>query len=251
MVGSTSAFVLGPTDPGKWGAPAMGTPGGTVTWSLMGSDIAIDERTGPPGKPTGFDGDSTALSSFMTGGFKPEIEDAFNAWSAVADIQFVEVNDSGDPFNASGASGDIRLGGHVFDGPGGTLAHGFFPPDNGITAAGDIHFDEDEIWDLTDAGAGFNIFRVAAHEIGHAIGLGHVSETVVTALMNPFYTEATPLGLLADDIAGAQFIYGPPPIEPIPEPCTMTLLGIGIFGMFGYGWRQRKRKHKNTHSFTN
>lgn len=239
MAGSASAYVLGPTDPGKWGNPDMGT-GATVTWSFMSSGIAIDERSSPPGKPTGFKGFSSALSDFMPIGFEAVIGAAFDAWSAVADITFVEVPDSGDAYNASGASGDIRIGVHVFDGTGGTLAHGYYPPANGDTAAGDIHFDEGDIWDLTDAGTGFNIFRVAAHEIGHAIGLDHVSEIVATALMNPFYTETTPLGLLADDIAGAIALYGTASIEPIPEPSTIVLFGIGILVMIGYGWRRHK-----------
>jgi hypothetical protein len=32
-----------------------------------------------------------------------------------------------------------------------------------------------------------------------------------------------------------------PPGPPIPEPSTLTLLGIGILGLFGYGWRTGRR----------
>ena len=32
---ASEPFVVGPTSPGKWGGAVMGTPGGTVTWSLM------------------------------------------------------------------------------------------------------------------------------------------------------------------------------------------------------------------------
>ncbi len=32
--GSAAAFDLSPTTPGMWGTPALGTPGGMVTWSL-------------------------------------------------------------------------------------------------------------------------------------------------------------------------------------------------------------------------
>ncbi len=216
-------FVLGPTTPGKWGSPVFGT-GATVTWSLMptGSSCAAE-----------FIGCTiTALSAFMPSGFLTEIQNAFNAWSAVADIIFMQIADDGAAFNANTTSGDIRLGGHTFDGAGGTLAHGFFPPVNGNTAAGDIHFDIAETWKIGFGGPGFDIFQVAAHEIGHAIGLEH--ETVATALMNPFYTEAFS-GLQPDDIAGAQFIYGPAQTA-IPEPASLVLVASGL-GLWVMGSR--------------
>lgn len=208
-----SEFVLGPTSPGKWGGATMGSPGGTVTWSLMatGTSCAAD-----------FSGCViTALADFMPGGFLTQIQAAFSAWSAVANIQFVQVADDGAPFNAATTSGAIRLGGHVFDGSGGTLAHGFYPPSNGLTAAGDIHFDIGDSWKIGFGGPGFDIFQVAAHEIGHAIGLDH--SAVAGSLMNPFYSEAF-AGPQTDDIGGAQFIYG----NAIPEPGTLVILGIAL-----------------------
>jgi len=208
-----SDFVLGPTSPGKWGAPAMGTPGGTVTWSLM--------ATGTSCAAEGGGCVITALADFMPGGYLAQIQAAFAAWSAAANIQFMQVADDGAAFNAPTTSGDIRLGGHVFDGAGGTLAHGFYPPANGTTAAGDIHFDIADTWKIGFGGPGFSIFQVAAHEIGHAIGLDHTG--VAGSLMNPFYTEAF-AGPQADDIAGAQFIYG----AAVPEPGTLALVGLAL-----------------------
>jgi hypothetical protein len=151
---------------------------------------------------------NVAIQSLLTfqACFLTEIEDAFDAWSAVADIQFVRVADNGLPFNAAGAAGDIRVGAHTFDGPGGVLAHGFFPPPNGATAAGDIHFDQAENWDCVDTGPQFDIGIVVTHEIGHAIGLNHETAPP-TALMNPTYNPAVPMPL-ADDITAAESIYG-------------------------------------------
>lgn len=215
----TEDFVLGGTVPGKWGPAAMGT-GATVTWSLM----ATGTSRGVEGAGT-----FTALADFMPAGFHAAITSAFAAWSAIADITFIEIADAGEAFNVVGASGDIRVGGHFFDGAGGVLAHGYYPPANGASAAGDIHFDTGDVWKLGLGGGGFNIFQVMAHEIGHAIGLDHTG--VAASLMNPFYTEAF-LGPQADDIAGAQFIYGAPDTTPeIPEPASMVLFALGAVAL--------------------
>ena len=214
-----SDFVLGPTTPGKWGPPVFGT-GATVTWSLM-----------PTGTSCAAEGGGctiTALADFMPANYLTAITSAFDAWSAVADITFIQVADNGLPFNAPGALGDIRLGGHAFDGAFGVLAHGFFPPVNGASAAGDIHFDTAELWKVGFGGPGFDIFQVAAHEIGHAIGLDHTG--VPGSLMNPFYTEAFS-GPQADDIAGAQFIYGPANAVPLPGSLPLIFIGLLVLGI--------------------
>ncbi|EFB17314.1 hypothetical protein PANDA_011001, partial [Ailuropoda melanoleuca] len=90
-----------------------------------------------------------------------------------------------------------------FDGPLGVLGHAF-PP--GLGLGGDTHFDEDENW--TKDGAGFNLFLVAAHEFGHALGLSHSNDQ--TALMFPNYVSLDPnkYPLSQDDISGIQSIYG-------------------------------------------
>lgn len=215
---AAQAFVLGPTAPGKWGPPAMGT-GATVSYSFMADGVSCAAE---------FAGcTNTSFATLFAGlpGWQTEVQNAFNAWSAVANISFVQVADDGAAFNAPSTSGDIRLGAHAFDGAGGTLAHGYFPPVNGGSAAGDIHFDTDELWKLGFGGAGFSLFQVLAHELGHAIGLSHTA--VPGSLMNPFYTEAFS-GPQADDIAGAQFLYGRRLTQQVPEPATLALLLMAL-----------------------
>jgi hypothetical protein len=173
----------------------------------------------------------------MPVGWEAAVTAAFAAWSAVADLTFVQVADDGAAFNAATTSGDIRIGGHVFDGPSGTLAHGFYPPVNGGSAAGDIHFDIAELWKVGFGGAGFDIFQVMAHELGHALGLDHTG--VPNSLMNPFYTEAFS-GPQADDIAGMQFIYGE---AVVPLPAALPLLGGGLL-ILGFVARRKSAKDK-------
>lgn len=222
---TASAYVLAGTVPGKWGPPVFGT-GATITWSLMGTGTSCAAE---------FAGCTiTALADFMPAGYLAEVQQAFAAWSAVANVTFVQVADDGAAFNAPTASGDIRLGGHAFDGALGVLAHGYYPPNNGNTAAGDIHFDVSEQWKLAFGGPGFDIFQVLTHELGHALGLDHTG--VPNSLMNPFYTEAF-AGPQADDIAGMQFIYGRPNGAPEPTTAAMVLLALGALS-----WSRRARR---------
>lgn len=223
-----SAYVLGPTTPGKWGNPTLGT-GATITWSLTGTIDCSAESAGMS---------CTALSTFMPSGFEAQIQAAFNAWSAVANLTFVQVVDNGVAFNAAGTNADIRISGHTFDGASGTLAHGFFPPANGATAAGDIHFDTAENWVTSFGAGGIDIFQVMAHELGHSLGLDH--STVPGSLMNPFYSEAFS-GPQADDIAGMQALYGAPAAR-LPEPASIALVGLSLLGLGvqrRMAWRRR------------
>lgn len=229
----SQAFVVAPTNPGKWGSPTFGT-GATITYSFMatGTDCSAEDA-----------GCSiTALGAFgpAFSVWQSEIEAAMAAWSAVANLTFVQVADMGEAFGAgTQQSGDLRFGGHAFDGAFGVLAHGYYPPANGATAAGDMHFDTGDCWEGAMDGTAdgcFSIFQVAAHELGHALGLDHTG--VPASLMNPFYTESF-TGPQADDIAGMQFIYGAPVTTGrVPEPMSLALSGAALAAL---GLSRRRR----------
>ena len=195
-------------DLNKWGSsPALGTSGGTVSYSFMASSVDIHDG-GEPHVNTAI----TDLPGYQLC-FTAEIVAAFAAWSAISDIEFVQVADNGLPTDNPGANGLIRIGAHAFDGSSGVLAHAWAPllqsehylfPD-----AGDMHFDTAENW--TCDASGFDIGVVALHEIGHSIGLAH--STVLGAVMYPFYNPALTM-LQDDDKAGAQALYGPKVLQP-------------------------------------
>ncbi|KAL4657326.1 collagenase 3-like [Arapaima gigas] len=132
------------------------------------------------------------------------IENALQVWARVTPLQFTCLtNKTADImiFFARGEHGD----GYPFDGPHRTLAHAF-APSPGI--GGDAHFDEDETF-TSQSSTGYNLFLVAAHEFGHALGLSHSKDP--GALMYPVYSYMDPdrFSLPQDDIRGIQSLYGP------------------------------------------
>ncbi|KAK9503723.1 hypothetical protein O3M35_010224 [Rhynocoris fuscipes] len=129
-----------------------------------------------------------------------EVSKAFNVWSTVTPLKFTKMKSG--PVHIEvrferGEHGD----GDPFDGPGGTLAHAFFP-----VYGGDAHFDDSEKWTVNSY-RGTNLFQVAAHEFGHSLGLSH--SDIRSALMAPFYRGYDPtFELDEDDVEAIQALYG-------------------------------------------
>ncbi|MEM7238117.1 MAG: matrixin family metalloprotease [Pseudomonadota bacterium] len=169
----------------KWGSLGFGNPGGVVTWSFAapGSDISAF------GDSTAVSGRSVDPDSFLTVDYERVFQDAFSEWSEVADIEFLQVNDPG---NAGLA--DIRI---FFGNIANFAGFAFFPPPNG-RFAGEILIDTNDRFNLNSA-----FFEgLVLHEIGHAIGLDHVSGT---AIMNQSIIVDT---LQSDDKLGIRTLYG-------------------------------------------
>ncbi|XP_078515686.1 matrix metalloproteinase-18-like [Lissotriton helveticus] len=154
---------------------------------------------------------------------KAELKKALLVWQNVSQIRFEEVaaNKTADIdiFFVAGVHADG--GGNAFDGSGRVLGHAFFPPAKTSIKAidGDLHLDNDENW-TTKVKKGVNLFQVAAHEVGHSLGLDHSS--IPQAVMAPTYKGYNPeFKLHQDDIDAIQSAYGKPSAS-APAPAVVS-----------------------------
>uniref|UniRef100_A0A1A8BNP3 Peptidase metallopeptidase domain-containing protein n=2 Tax=Nothobranchius kadleci TaxID=1051664 RepID=A0A1A8BNP3_NOTKA len=171
---------------------------------------------------------------------------AFKAWSDVAPLNFHQLQKDSRGITEEG---DIRVSfqsllhddGYPFDGQGGTLAHAFFPGDAEVS--GDTHFDDHEIWSFSGDTSTTDLFTVAVHEFGHALGLSHSSSD--PSIMRPYYQgsvgEVSSFRLALDDKLAIQQLYGmrgdrqpggsdpDPPRLPSPPPPRPTRTSVPEF----------------------
>jgi hypothetical protein len=94
------------------------------------------------------------------------------------------------------------------------LAHASFPnpyDDSQVI----LHFDDEERW-VDSATRDVDLLTVAAHEIGHTLGLAHSNDR--SALMYASYSGPR-RSLSEDDIAGVQSLYG---VGSAPEPAPQA-----------------------------
>ncbi|KFD69633.1 hypothetical protein M514_01999 [Trichuris suis] len=148
-----------------------------------------------------------SISRYSTSSDPVSIEDAvkkaFRVWEQHSLLRFKQVP-------SRTANIDIAFvkkmhgDGEPFDGRGGILAHAFFPQ-----YGGSIHFDDDEAWNPGPA-KGLDLYAVAAHEIGHSLGLKHSMNS--NALMAPFYQShvSNEIRLHSDDVDALHYLYGSP-----------------------------------------
>lgn len=164
----------------KWGDRTQGTEGGVVTWSIAGAGESLNAFSSVGGSSTGFGDFNFDVAA--------QLRAAFDAWSAVANVDFVQVEDQGGAATSS-STGDIRIFAAPI--PGSTIGIAFFPRQG------------DMVLDTSMANNPDLFFKVALHELGHSLGFGH---TDAFSIMQPRVGSIDEL--TAVDISGAGEVYG-------------------------------------------
>ncbi|MCW5980043.1 MAG: matrixin family metalloprotease [Bryobacteraceae bacterium] len=203
------------------GVPVVACAGAVTNAGPVGQYIAA---VGP-----GWDGYglNSADLTYTFGGFtqqlpqeqvKTELQRAMAEWARYVNVRFTAGANPNASRNvnflfARGYHGDQ----YPFDGPGRVLAHTFYPaPPNPEPIAGDLHLDDDEIWRV---GANTDLFSVALHELGHALGLGHADDP--NAVMYPYYRQVTALS--GADVAAIREVYSATAENPAVPPFQLLI----------------------------
>ena len=186
-------LLLFATSGNAWPAPSL------ITISFMPDGTNINGNS------------SNLVSTFNTkfgsaATWQNQILKAAQQWAQQTSINFAVVSDNGTA-TGSGSNqqgdpgfGDIRIGGYNFGTS--TLAQAYLPPTvNNYSIAGDMQFNTATTFNI---GSTYDLFTVATHEFGHALGLLH-STTTAACMYSAYSSVKTALN--ADDISGIKNIY--------------------------------------------
>jgi hypothetical protein len=193
------------TTGGAWPNPQLVTIGFVPDGTILGSNGSNDLTSN---LQSTFNARFGSASAWQT-----QILKAAATWAQYAPVNFAVVTDNG----ADAGSGnyeqgdpnlaDIRIGGFNFGSGSTALATAYEPPPvNDYSLGGDFNFNTGQTFNV---GSSYDVYSVALHEIGHALGLDH--QPTGYAVMNPSY--ATNTGLFSDDVNGLRAIYGTRPAD--------------------------------------
>jgi hypothetical protein len=174
--------------------------------------------------------------------WKREILRAFQTWALHANIDIGLTADSGHPIGNIGAVqgdprfGDIRIAATALDA--GTVAAASPFTWIGTTFSGDMVVNNTRPFAIGIQEGAYDLFSVALHEAGHALGLDHSEDA--QSVMNVNYRYAT--GMTSGDIAELQELYGPRYGDPSDSHPTgndtmQTATPLSRYGLLGTRFR--------------
>ena len=150
----------------------MWTYDSRITYSFMPDGTSVG------GTPSALFSTLNAVAPTAT--WEAQFEQAASLWETAANVNLALVPDGGEAVGTNGDQqddprfGDIRIGAIPLGS--GILAETFLPPPaNGGTDAGDILFNSTAPWAVNNT---YDMMTVAAHEFGHALGLGESTVTI-------------------------------------------------------------------------
>ena len=155
-----------------------------------------------------------------------EIRAAMDSWEAVTNVKFIRCENP----NEANIIIDIGQGEQdSFDGKGGTLAWAYLPPNSSYNGQLLMKFDIAEFWITSPEKAGVLLQNVAAHELGHILGLTH--SEINTALMAPYYNKDVAVPQENDDGIRIRELYGHPVVAK-----QTNGLGLDLDGRYSLDW---------------
>ncbi|TWT88333.1 Matrixin [Pseudobythopirellula maris] len=191
---------------GEWGDPAA------VRWSLVPNGTIIGGQ-GPSdliAKLDDYFDVTSPTGDLTTRPWFPIFQQSFDRWEELSGLTFhYESNDdggaigsSGSPSGQIGVRGDIRIGGATIDGENGLFGYSYFPNHS------DMVLDSEEESLFTYAAIDHRQFRnLLMHEIGHGLGLEHVSSEDAAFLLDATLSVQFD-GPQHDDLLGVHALYG-------------------------------------------
>ena len=134
-------------------------------------------------------------SKYSEEDFLNALNQALNSWENVSAVDFVP----------GGSGSDIEIDVSPLAGATVGSATVWYSNRSGMDRINsvDIDLDEDETWSPYGENGGMDFFAVALHELGHALGLGHINDR--SQIMNPVISAD---GMGGGDVDGIQALYG-------------------------------------------